>query len=189
LRLPSSKPKLKTFIYDSSSPSLYLNSSAQADITPYGSIEQAILEKSFHVNGKIQNQLKLNIKEWDNDFLNITLPAKSDVKEIRINNKILSKVVVINTPEELNDGFIFGKDYPKTIVVKEDFERYNNYTFENNILTINCYQKYTDVEDVMKTRYSGAHFGLSGNVCEVLIYNSLLNYKCSHVLYINNEYK
>ena len=91
--LPSSKPKLKTFIYDSSSPSLYLNSSAQADITPYGSIEQAILEKSFHVNGKIENQLKLNIKEWDNDFLNITLPANSDVKEIRINNKILSNFI------------------------------------------------------------------------------------------------
>jgi hypothetical protein len=67
------------------------------------------------------------------------------------NNKVLSKVVVINTPEELNDGFIFGKDYPKTIVVKEDFERFNNYTFENNILTINCYKIYTDVEDVIGT--------------------------------------
>jgi len=68
-----------------------------------------------------------------------------------INNKILSKVVITNTPEGLNDEFIFGTDVPKTIVVKEDFERYNDYTFENNILTINCYKIYTDVEDVIGT--------------------------------------
>lgn len=91
--LPSSKPKLKTFIYDSSSPSLYLNTSAQDNTAPHGIIEQAILEKSFHGSGRIQNQLKLNIKEWDNDYLNITLPAKSDVKEIRINNKIVSNFI------------------------------------------------------------------------------------------------
>jgi len=68
-----------------------------------------------------------------------------------VNNRVLSKVVITNTPEELNDGFIFGKDFPKTIVVKEDFERFNNYTFEDNILTIYCYKIYTDVEDVIGT--------------------------------------
>lgn len=66
-------------------------------------------------------------------------------------NKVLSKVIITNAPNDLNDGFIFGKDYPKTVVVKEDFERFDNYTFEDNTLTINCNKIYTNVEDVMDT--------------------------------------
>ena len=91
--LPSTKPKFKNFAYDSSSPSLTIKSFPQADSAPYGIIEQASLEKSFHANGRIQNQLKLSIKEWDNDFFDIALPVKSDVKEIRINNKIVSNFI------------------------------------------------------------------------------------------------
>lgn len=66
-------------------------------------------------------------------------------------NKVLSKVAIVNTPEELNSETIFGNDNPKTIVVKEDFENYSDYTFENGVLTINCYKIYTDVEDVLGT--------------------------------------
>ena len=46
---------------------------------------------------------------------------------------------------------MFGNDDPKTIVVKEDFEGFNDYTFENGLLTINCYKIYTDVEDLIGT--------------------------------------
>ncbi|MCY2940918.1 MAG: hypothetical protein NTV50_04540 [Planctomycetota bacterium] len=91
--LPSTKPKFKNFVYDSSFPSLTIKSFPQTDSTPYGIIEQASLEKSFHANGRIQNELKITIKEWDNDFFDITLPVKSDVKEIRINNKIVSNFI------------------------------------------------------------------------------------------------
>jgi hypothetical protein len=66
-------------------------------------------------------------------------------------NQILSKVIVTNAPETDNDSIIFGKDNPKTIVIKEDFERFTNYTFTNNILTINCDKIYTSVDDVMNT--------------------------------------
>jgi hypothetical protein len=66
-------------------------------------------------------------------------------------NQILSKVIVTNAPETDNDSIIFGKDNPKTIVIKEDFERFTNYTFTNNILTINCDKIYTSVDDVMGT--------------------------------------
>ena len=91
--LPSTKPKFKNFAYDSSFPLLTIKSFSQTDSAPYGIIEQANLEKSFHANGRIQNQLKLSIKEWDNDFFEIGLPVKSDVKEIRINNKIVSNFI------------------------------------------------------------------------------------------------
>ena len=91
--LPSTKPKFKNFAYDSSFPSLTIKSFPQADSAPYGIIEQATLEKSFLANGRIQNQFKLTIKEWDNDFFDIALPMKSDVKEIRINNKIVSNFI------------------------------------------------------------------------------------------------
>lgn len=67
-------------------------------------------------------------------------------------NQVLSKVVITNTPEDALDQVIFGKDEPKTIVVKETFENgYNDYTFENGILTLNCYLIYTDVDDVKGT--------------------------------------
>lgn len=91
--LPSTKPKFKNFAYDSSSPSLTIKSFPQADSAPFGIIEQASLEKSFQANGRIQNQLKLSIKEWDNDFFEVALPVKSEVKEIRINNKIVSNFI------------------------------------------------------------------------------------------------
>ena len=66
-------------------------------------------------------------------------------------NKVLSKVAIVNTPESFNSETIFGNDNPKTIVVKEDFENYSDYTFENGVLIINCYKIYTDVEDVLGT--------------------------------------
>jgi hypothetical protein len=66
-------------------------------------------------------------------------------------NKVLSKVAIVNTPKELDDSVIFGKDNPKTIVVKEDFNGFSDYMFEDNILTIDCYKIYTSVDDVLGT--------------------------------------
>jgi hypothetical protein len=67
-------------------------------------------------------------------------------------NKILSKVTITNIPENVWKMVIFGNDNPKTIVVKETFEGgYNDYTFENGILTLNCYEIYTNAGDVAGT--------------------------------------
>lgn len=67
-------------------------------------------------------------------------------------NKILSKVVITNIPEDVWKRVIFGNDDPKTIVVKETFEGgYRDYTFENGVLTLNCYAIYTDANDVEST--------------------------------------
>jgi hypothetical protein len=69
-----------------------------------------------------------------------------------ITNKILSKVIVTNIPENVWKMVIFGNDNPKTIVIKETFEGgYNDYTFENGVLTLNCYAIYTDADDVAGT--------------------------------------
>jgi hypothetical protein len=67
------------------------------------------------------------------------------------NNKVLSKVIIKDTPPNVINDVVFGNDNPKTIVVKEDFEGFNDYTFENRLLTINCYKIYTDVEDLIGT--------------------------------------
>jgi hypothetical protein len=67
-------------------------------------------------------------------------------------NKILSKVTITNIPENVWKMVIFGNDVPKTIVVKETFEGgYNDYTFENGVLTLNCYMIYTEAKDVEDT--------------------------------------
>jgi hypothetical protein len=124
--LPSTKPKIKNFVYDSSTPWLSVVTGREVDAAPYGIIEQAILEKSFDPNGRIQNQLKLKIKEWDNDFLEVTLPVKSDVTEIRINNKIVSNFVFkenkiripclttsLSNPASIQFVIIYQEDAPK----------------------------------------------------------------------------
>lgn len=68
------------------------------------------------------------------------------------NAKVLSKVVVKNTPPEVIEKSVFGNDNPKTIVIKETFEGgYNDYSFSDGVLTLNCYKIYTDVEDIMGT--------------------------------------
>jgi hypothetical protein len=71
------------------------------------------------------------------------------------NNKVLSKVVISNVPDDVEEKVIFGEPKPgepKVIVVKETFEGgYNDYTFSNGILTLNCYLIYTDLKDVKNT--------------------------------------
>ena len=67
-------------------------------------------------------------------------------------NQVLSKVVIKNTPGDVLEQVVFGKDNPKTIVVKETFEGgYDDYTFENGILTLNCYIIYDDISDIEGT--------------------------------------
>jgi len=81
-----------------------------------------------------------------------------------ITNKILSKVIVTNIPENVWKMVIFGNDDPKTIVVKETFEGgYNDYTFENGVLTLNCYEIYTNAEDVAGT-FDEPVFALSNHI-------------------------
>jgi hypothetical protein len=95
-------------------------------------------------------------KALNGEFQNVSLQSIAGAKNkyklfSPITNKVLSKVSIINAPKELDDSVIFGKDNPKTIVIKEDFENFSNYTFENNTLTINCNKIYTSVEDVVNT--------------------------------------
>jgi len=70
-------------------------------------------------------------------------------------NKGLAKVVIINVPKGIEEDVVFGKvnpNEPKTIVVKETFEGgYDDYTFNNGVLTINCFTIYTDIEDLNGT--------------------------------------
>jgi hypothetical protein len=74
--------------------------------------------------------------------IELTLDTEIIKYYLKSNNKL---------PESFDSETIFGTDDPKTIVVKEDFENYSDYTFENGVLTINCYKIYTDVEDVLGT--------------------------------------
>jgi hypothetical protein len=68
-------------------------------------------------------------------------------------NKILSKVIIKNIPDNVEEEVIFGVDDPKTIVIKETFEDgYDSYSFENGILTLNCSIIYTDYDDIKGTK-------------------------------------
>jgi hypothetical protein len=81
-----------------------------------------------------------------------------------ITKKILSKVIITNIPENVWKMVMFGNDNPKTIVIKEDFENgYSDYTFENGVLTLNCYLIYTDAEDVKDT-FDEPTYALSNHI-------------------------
>jgi len=67
------------------------------------------------------------------------------------NNTILSKIIIKNTPKYLEEEVVFGKDNPKTIVIKQDFEIYNKHTFNKGILILDCYQIYETLEDIYNT--------------------------------------
>jgi hypothetical protein len=89
-------------------------------------------------------------------FPNVSLsPIEGSKNKFKLfdpqSNKTLSKVVIKNTPSEVINDVVFGNDDPKTIVVKEDFEGFNDYTLENGVLTVNCYKIYTDVDDLIGT--------------------------------------
>lgn len=95
-------------------------------------------------------------KVQQNKFPNVILKPIEGIKnKFKLYNpgddKILSKVVVKDTPKDVIKDVVFGNDNPPTIVIKEDFENFSNYTFEKETLTINCYKIYTDVEDIMGT--------------------------------------
>jgi hypothetical protein len=95
-------------------------------------------------------------KVSQNVFKDITLePIKGANKKFKLfnpqTNKILSKVIIKDTPEDIVKDVVFGNDNPSTIVIKEDFENFSNYTFENEVLVINCYKIYDNVEDILGT--------------------------------------
>ena len=95
-------------------------------------------------------------KALANEFPNVVLkPIEGNKGKYKLyqpeKDVILSKVIIKNTPEDVLDDVVFGNDNPKTVVVKEDFENFSNFTFENGVLTINVYKIYTDVEDLMGT--------------------------------------
>jgi hypothetical protein len=94
-------------------------------------------------------------KVSNNVFPNVSLKPLDKKNKFKLynpqTNKVLSKVIIKNTPSDVVNDVIFGNDVPKTIVIKEDFENFSNYTFENGVLVINCYKIYTDVKDIMGT--------------------------------------
>jgi hypothetical protein len=109
---------------------------------------------------------KIGTENEIGDFDNVVLTPYTD-KETKLTkegkyrlfspkmNKGLAKVVIINVPRDIEEDIIFGKvnsNEPKTIVVKETFEGgYDDYTFNNGVLTINCFTIYTDIEDLNDT--------------------------------------
>lgn len=95
-------------------------------------------------------------KALQNEFEEVRLEALSQENKYKLynpkTNKILSKVVITNTPDEVVNDIVFGSDDPKTVVVKETFEGgFKNYQFNNSTLTINCYLIYTDISDIEGT--------------------------------------
>jgi hypothetical protein len=78
--------------------------------------------------------------------------------------KILSKVIITNIPDKVENEVIFGNDSPKTIVVKETFEGgYKDYTFNDETLILHCHIIYTDLEDIKDTQDEPV-FALSNHI-------------------------
>lgn len=95
-------------------------------------------------------------KVQNKKFPNVSLQPLEQKNKYKLYNpkedKILSKVIITNTPPEVVQQVVFGKESEKTIVIKDTFEgSFKNYSFENGVLTIDCYKIYTDTEDIIGT--------------------------------------
>lgn len=107
--IASTKPRLKNFSYDFSNPWIEIKNLQQLDLVDYGTIEKAVLRKSLLADGAILNQLSLGVREWNNDFLEIGLPEKSQVSEIRVNDILLSNFIFngnrVRIPSSTSNAF------------------------------------------------------------------------------------
>jgi hypothetical protein len=96
-------------------------------------------------------------KALNNELDNITLqpiegyPGKYKLWDPKT-NQVISRVIITNISlDTLAKDIIFGNDYPPTIVIKQNFENYNGYIFENNTLTISCSKIYTTPKEIIGT--------------------------------------
>jgi hypothetical protein len=95
-------------------------------------------------------------KIFNNELQDLTLfPINESSSKYKLYNpttqKILSKTIITNTPDDIMNEVVFGNDYPKTIVVKEDFEEFSNYKFVDNTLILSCHKIYDDISDIVNT--------------------------------------
>lgn len=95
-------------------------------------------------------------KALKNKFKNVGLyPVEGKEDKYRLynpkTNVYISKVIITNTPDDVLENVVFGNDNPPTVVLKEDFENFSNYTFEKGILTVDIYKIYTQIEDLIGT--------------------------------------
>jgi hypothetical protein len=111
---------------------------------------------------------KIGTDDEVGSFKNVVLKPLEKKGKYKLYNPItkekLSKVIITNIPENVWKMVIFGNDNPKTIVIKEDFEEgYSDYTFENEILTLNCYLIYTEAKDV-EGKYDEPVFAFANHI-------------------------
>jgi hypothetical protein len=96
-------------------------------------------------------------KALDNELGDITLkPIEGYSNKYKLwnskTNQVISKVIIVNFPiDTISKDVIFGNDNPSTVVVKQNFQNYSNYIFEDNTLVLSCYKIYTDINDIMET--------------------------------------
>lgn len=100
---------------------------------------------------------KLSSEDEVGEFENVVLYPHPEIPNkyklySPIYDKVLSKVVVINTPTEINSEVVFGKYPDETIVIKETFEPgYSGASFRNGTLELKVEYLYEDISDIEDT--------------------------------------
>ncbi len=94
--IPSSNPRTRVFEFDSPLPWLGDNNlvSEVPENLNTGVIKSAVLNKTLLSNLTIRNNLKLSLIDWDNDFLDIHLPANSILLEAKVDSKLISNFII-----------------------------------------------------------------------------------------------
>ena len=99
---------------------------------------------------------KLSQKLIDNPFPNVGLRKTEKEGIYRLfnpkTNTALSGIIITNLPNNENESIIFGTDDPKVQVIKHTFQP-SDFSFENEILTIQSGTIFTDLSDVEGTEY------------------------------------
>jgi hypothetical protein len=99
---------------------------------------------------------KLSQKLIDNPFPNVGLRKTEKEGIYRLfnpkTNTDLSGIIITGLPNNENESIIFGTDDPKVQIIKHTFQP-SDFSFENEILTIQSGTIFTDLSDVEGTEY------------------------------------
>jgi len=98
----------------------------------------------------------LSQKLIDNPFPNVGLRKTEKEGIYRLfnpkTNTDLSGIIITDLPNNENESIIFGTDDPKVQVIKHTFQP-SDFSFENEVLTIQSGTIFTDLSDVEGTEY------------------------------------
>ena len=139
------------------------------DVERFKKISEEIIDESaefLSIDFPKREKYLLEIFEKREELIKMYEELEEPKEQKKSNGTIIYEVILNEKDIEYLEHIaevIFGNESPKPIVIKEDFIGYNNYSFENGVLTMKCHIIYNDIKDILNT-YDEPVFAFSNHI-------------------------